>query len=87
MHRTQLLIEDWQHRALRARADARGQSISQAVREILTAELANPGDVRRRLDELAGIGEGKPDLASEHDVYLYGLRKGRWRRRMAAGGA
>ena len=73
MHRAQFLIEPWQSDALRALAENRGVSVSAIVREILTAHLEiTPEKVKRRLDEIAGVAEGPPDLGSAHDSYLYG---------------
>ena len=61
------------HDALRALAENRGLSVSALVREVLTEHLSNtPDKVRRRLDEIAGVAEGPPDLGSKHDSYLYG---------------
>jgi len=68
MHRTQLLIEQWQHQALQARARREGKSLSALLREILTEFLQDEG--RSRLLEIEGIAEG-PGLAIDHDKVIY----------------
>lgn len=77
MHRTQLLLEEWQYEALRTRAEREGRSLSALVREILRISLASPPpDYRRgRLAEIEGIGEDKATYGEDHDHYLYGDTK------------
>lgn len=70
MHRTQLILDDWQHEALRMRAEREGKSISALVREILAAHL-QPRP-RHGLKRIEGVAEGPPDLARDHDRYLSG---------------
>lgn len=73
MHRTQLLIEDWQYEALRTRAEREGRSLSAVVREILRTALTT--DSRTRLAGIAtleGIGEDPGIYGEDHDRYLYG---------------
>ena len=70
MHRTQLLLEEWQYEALRGRAERDAKSISALVREILSAHLAQPG--HHKLDLIEGVAEGPSDLGKNHDRYLYG---------------
>ncbi len=70
MHRTQLMLEEWQYEALRSRAEGEGRSISDLVRDILGAHLKQPK--RGRLALIEGVAEGPSDLAREHDRYLYG---------------
>ena len=70
MHRTQLILDDWQHEALRTRAEREGKSISALVREIL-ADYLKPRS-RRGLERIEGIAEGPADLGREHDRYLSG---------------
>ena len=75
MHRTQLLIEDWQYQALRARAEREGRSLSDLVRELLATALAGPPQApapRRRLAEIEGIGEDSSAYGDDHDRHLYG---------------
>lgn len=73
MHRTQILLDDWQYDALKARAKGRGRSLSDLVREIVSAHLdSGEGRVSDRLREVEGVAEGPADLASRHDAYLIG---------------
>jgi hypothetical protein len=77
MHRTQLLLDDGQYQTLKSLADAQGRSLSDLVREIVAAHLkGQPARAARRLSEIAGVAEGPPDGAAEHDHYLYGWPKG-----------
>jgi hypothetical protein len=74
MHRTQLMLEEWQYEALRQRAETSGKSISALVREILATHLAaRPG--AKRLELMEGVAEGPTDLARDHDRELYGKRE------------
>jgi plasmid stability protein len=70
MHRTQLILDDWQHEALRVRAEREGKSISALVREILGLHLQPR--TKRGLKRIEGVAEGPPDLARDHDRYLSG---------------
>jgi plasmid stability protein len=73
MYRAQLLLEPWQHQALKALAERRGQSISQVVREILRRHLGPArGRPRRGLASLAGIASDRGTRGRHHDQYLYG---------------
>jgi hypothetical protein len=78
MHRTQLMLEDWQYDALRSRAERRAISISELVREILTAHL----DAKEPsgLYKIEGIGSDGSS-AREHDAFLYGARSTSKKRR------
>ena len=78
MHRTQLLIEDWQYEVLRGRAEREGRSISGLVRDILRASLASPDPAsRKRLETIEGIGEDAAVYGEEHDRYLYADNRAR----------
>ena len=69
MHRTQLLLEQWQYQSLRARAESEGKSLSALVRGILTEYLS--GNHRpSRLRELRGIAKGPGNLGRDHDDYI-----------------
>jgi hypothetical protein len=76
MHRTQLMIEQWQYEALKAAAERRSVSISELVREILTRHLGPPqrasdgGGLRR----IEGIASDGASVARDHDHYLYGKK-------------
>jgi plasmid stability protein len=73
MHRTQIILEDWQHQALRARAEQEGRSMSDVVRELITKALKPPA--RSALDAVAGIGEDPAAYGRDHDAFLYGAPK------------
>ncbi len=72
MHRTQVMLEEWQVDALRARAEAAGTSMSSVIREILTAHLSERSLVGRDvLASITGIVDGTGG-AVRHDEALYG---------------
>jgi hypothetical protein len=72
MHRTQIIIEDWQYQALRARAEKENRSISDLVRDILRRALAQPPRGKGRLGEIEGVGEDAGAYGRDHDRLLYG---------------
>ena len=72
MHRTQIIIEDWQYQALRARSEKENRSISDLVREILRQALAQPSRSKGRLEEIEGVGEDAASYGRSHDRFLYG---------------
>jgi len=77
MHRTQLLLEEWQYEALRSRADREGRSISDLLREILKTSLTPSSMTKQgRLGEIKGIGEDAEAYGEDHDRHLYGDLKG-----------
>jgi len=76
MHRTQILLEEWQYEALRARAEREGRSISELVRAALEEMLAPEAPSRRRLEEIEGIGEDAAACGRDHDRFLYGGKDG-----------
>jgi len=72
MHRSQILLENWQYETLKARAEQQGQSISEVVREILAQHLTL--DHERRLAKLRaveGLGDAENINGRDHDIYLY----------------
>ncbi len=71
-HRTQILLEDWQHGALRTLAEREGVSISEFVRRILTEKLRPRSSGRRGLKAIAGIGRDPEAFGRDHDRWLYG---------------
>lgn len=78
MHRTQLLLEEWQYEALRARAEREGRSLSALIREILRTSLAPSAPTSpSRLGEIEGIGEDADSYGEDHDRHLYGETKER----------
>jgi hypothetical protein len=74
MHRTQILLEPWQHEALRSLAERQGISLSAVLRAILTEHL----DARREpvgddaLADLAGLVNEPGTSGAEHDAALHG---------------
>ena len=72
MHRTQLLLEDWQYEALKARAERSGRSLSDIVREILAAHLnARPKPKDDPLLLMDSVFEDGGGAGVDHDAYLY----------------
>ena len=71
-HRTQLLLEPWQHGALKALAEREGISISDLVRRILSRRLRPKSSRRRGLQAMAGIGRDRKASGRNHDRWLYG---------------
>jgi plasmid stability protein len=76
MHRTQIILEDWQYQVLRAQAEQEGRSMSELVREILRAALSQPSRRENRLGEIDGVGEDAATYGRDHDQYLYGKNEG-----------
>lgn len=77
MHRTQLLLETWQHEALKAVAEQQGRSISAVVREILSRHLnARRRRAKRGLQDLEGIVDDRDATGRDHDRFLYGRDPG-----------
>ena len=66
--------EDELHEALRARAAARGKTVSQLVREILEEAVAE-----RPIGSRAGHLAGRLDLPADDDVWRRELRERNWR--------
>jgi hypothetical protein len=78
MHRTQIMLEDWQYEDLKASAEREGRSLSSLVRDAVTAFLRrNQRPNRTRLAEIAGIGEDAGGRGRDHDEVLYGPRRTR----------
>ena len=81
MHRTQLLLENWQYDALKTRARREGKSLSQWVREMLKAALApDPASGRTKKSKgiwaICGIiSDPKGHSSEDHDLVLYGWKK------------
>ena len=78
MHRTQLLLENWQYDALKTRARREGKTLSQWVRETLKAALA-PAPASGRTKKSKGIWticgiarDPKGFSGKDHDQILYG---------------
>ena len=71
MHRTQLIIEDWQYEYLKTISEEKGKSISEVVREMITAFVDNdtPGEP---LSAICALGEDDGGYGRDHDRLLYG---------------
>lgn len=73
MHRTQLLFEERQYRALSARARREHKSMSELVRQAVDGfmDTVKTGAKKRHIGELRGLFS---DAASghDHDSVLYG---------------
>jgi plasmid stability protein len=75
-HRTQLLLDDWQYEALKARSEREGESMSGMVRQVLTEYLTKERVTGRdKLFELQGIAADRQFSGEDHDVILYGAPK------------
>ena len=72
MQRTQLLLEPWQHDALRARAERAGISLSELVRRIVSAWLTPEEPTEDGpLLAMEGIGADASVTGRAHDEVLY----------------
>jgi hypothetical protein len=74
MHRTQLLIEDWQYEYLKSISEEQGKSISEIVREIIAAFIEE-GTSGESLSAICGLGEDSEGYGRDHDRLLYGKVK------------
>ena len=75
MHKTHVVLEDWQYEALRILAAQEQRSISALVQEMLTQHLAeNHETARQRLAAIEGIGADVHATGREHDTFLYSAR-------------
>lgn len=78
MHRTQLLLEPWQYEALKSLSEREGRSISELVREVLSAYLDAKRSRRRgRLEDIEGFFDDPGTAGRDHDVHLYGAARKR----------
>ena len=71
-HRTQVLLEKWQHAALKSLAEREGVSLSDLVRRILSRDLRPVSSGREKLAVIAGIGRDRRAAGRDHDRWLYG---------------
>ena len=70
MHRSQILLEDWQYEQLKARAERQGKSISEIVRNLISREMKEGRSNRSKLSQLRGIGSSTIN-ASDAKETLY----------------
>jgi plasmid stability protein len=75
MHKTQVVLEDWQYKALQTLAEQEHRSISDLVREMLTRYLVGNHEIaRQRLAAMEGIGADAHATGQDHDAFLYHTR-------------
>jgi plasmid stability protein len=75
MHKTHVVLEDWQYEALRTLAARENRSISALVREMLARHLVGNHEIaRQRLAVMEGIGADAHATGQEHDAFLYNTR-------------
>lgn len=72
MQRIQVLLEDWQYEALKARAQREGRSMSELLRRILDANFGKGGSRTPRLADIGAVGEDRSARGRDHDRFLYG---------------
>ena len=72
MQRTQILLDDWQYEALKARAQREGRSMSELLRRILDAHLGKSSARTLRLADIRAVGEDRTARGRDHDRFLYG---------------
>jgi hypothetical protein len=76
MHKTHVLLEDWQYEALQILAEQEHRSISDLVREMLTRYLVGNHEIaRQRLAAMEGIGAGADATGQDHDAFLHHTRR------------
>ena len=75
MHRTQVIIEEWQHEYLKNMSEEKGKSISEILRGMITANFEE-GASGETLSALCGLGEDEEGCGRDHDKLLYGKVNG-----------
>ena len=76
MHKTHIVLEDWQYEALQALATQEQRSISAVIRELLTNHLAAHHETaQQRLAVMEGIGADAHATGQDHDTWLYGAQR------------
>jgi len=71
MQRTQILLDDWQYEALKARAQREGRSMSALLRQILAAHLGKSSARAPRLADIRAVGKDRTARGRDHDRFLY----------------
>ncbi len=77
MHRTQILLDDWQYETMKALAEREGRSLSSLIRDAVAAFLSRREKPTTRLAEITGIGNDAEASGRDHDDVLYGPRRDR----------
>jgi hypothetical protein len=75
MHRTQILLEECQHEALRTLAARSGRSVSHLLREAVDLLLKTRRGTAPSLDNVSGMVSDATFCGEDHDLHLYGTRK------------
>ncbi len=71
MHRTQVIIEEWQYGYLKNLSEEKGKSISEILREMITSSI-NKDARDEPLSAICGLGEDSNGRGRDHDKLLYG---------------
>ena len=76
MHRTQILLDQWQYERMKDLAELEGRSLSSLIRDAVTAFLERKAErASTKVSDLAGIGEDPDSRGRDHDEVLYGPRR------------
>jgi predicted DNA-binding ribbon-helix-helix protein len=67
-----VLLEGWQHEALKSLAEREGVSVSDLVRRIVSQRLRPRPPSRKGLTAIAAIGRDRKAAGRDHDRWLYG---------------
>lgn len=70
MHRTQLIIEDWQYEYLKDISEEKGKSLSAIVREMISGFIEKEVS-GSNLSSICGIGEDEEGCGKDHNKLLY----------------
>ena len=71
LQRTQVLLEPWQHAKLKTLADEQGRSMSEVVRDMVTAGLEKTPTKKKGIMAIVGIVSGGPLTNQEMDDIIY----------------
>ena len=72
MHRTQILLDEWQYERLKAAAQGEGRSLSDMIREAVDRYFeVNRAGLTPGLERIAGIGADPEASGRDHDLLLY----------------
>ena len=75
-HRTQISLEDWQYHMLLDESRKTKKSLSQIIRDLVSEKFSRGRKKKDSIFDIIGIAEGKdPNVARDHDKYLYGTKK------------
>ena len=74
MHRTQIILEDWQYENLKTISQEKGMSISAVVREMVSHYISENSS-QISLDSICALGEDTTGYGKDHDKLLYGKER------------